>query len=60
MADAPLDAKTKGYTRRLFYVKKADAPETGKLTPERAVDPRTVFPGVRGKPPSGRTKQQQA
>ena len=56
MADAPRDPRTKGYTRRLFYLNDADARCLGPL-PDRVVDPRTVFPGIRGKPPSDRERQ---
>ena len=49
MADTPRDARTQRFTRRLFYVKSTDGPETSP--PTSAVDPRTVLPGVPGKPP---------
>lgn len=50
MPDAPRDPSTKGYTRRLFYLRTADV-AAGETTPDRAVDPKTVLPGVRGQSP---------
>ena len=48
MADAPRDPQTSRFTRRLFYLKEEDksdsCPPAG-----RAVDPRTILPGVAGK-----------
>ncbi len=46
-ADAPLDATHHGYRRRIFYLRSKD-PVEGR-PPSKAVDPRTVLPGVAGK-----------
>ena len=48
MADAPRDPHTQRFTRRLFYVKSTDGAETAP--PPSAVDPRSVLPGIAGKP----------
>jgi hypothetical protein len=50
MADTPRDSNTACYTRRLFYLKAED--NTLDSPPQHALDPRTVLPGVIGKPPS--------
>jgi hypothetical protein len=50
MPDAPRDPSTKGYTRRFFYLQNTDLAPGGS-TPDRAVDPKTVLPGVRGAAP---------
>ena len=46
MADAPRDPKTARFSRRLFYLKSTDTPETPP--PEHSVDPRSVLPGIAG------------
>jgi hypothetical protein len=48
MADAPRDARTGRFTRRLFYLKDTDHSLT--VPPERSVDPTSVMPGVAGEP----------
>jgi hypothetical protein len=50
MADTPRDARTLRFTRRLFYVKAGD--QALAEPPEHALDPRSVLPGVVGRPPS--------
>jgi len=50
MADTPRDPNTSRFTRRLFYLKADD--ELLSDPPERAVDPRSVMPGVAGISPS--------
>jgi hypothetical protein len=49
MADTPRDSRTSRFTRRLFYLKADD--EALMCPPEHAIDPRSVLPGVAGKPP---------
>lgn len=46
--NAPRDAQHKGFTRRVFYLTDADQQGAPGAVPPSAVDPRTVFPGVRG------------
>ena len=48
MADTPRDSRTARFTRRLFYLKANDASLV--TPPDRALDPKTVLPGVAGKP----------
>lgn len=50
MADTPRDSRTARFTRRLFYLKAED--DSVSAPPDRAVDPRSVLPGVPGKPPA--------
>jgi Family of unknown function (DUF6009) len=50
MADTPRDSRTARFTRRLFYLKVDD--ESLEVPPDRTVDPRSVLPGVSGKPPA--------
>ncbi len=50
MADAPRDAKTQRFARRLFYLKDSDRMDGSGSIPANAVDPRTVLPGVAGEP----------
>jgi hypothetical protein len=49
MADTPRDSKTARFTRRLFYLKAED--ESLSVPPDRALDPRSVLPGIAGSPP---------
>ena len=50
MADAPRDPETSRFTRRLFYLKPTD--HLDGPVPERAIDPRSVLPGVPGTRPA--------
>ncbi len=45
-ADAPVDSTTHGYRRRIFYLREEDPVEN--RPPGKAVDPRSVLPGVAG------------
>lgn len=49
MADTPRDSKTARFTRRMFYLKAGD--ESLIVPPDRALDPRSILPGVAGSPP---------
>lgn len=46
--NAPRNTRSKGYTRRVFYLTEADLQGTTGPRPQAAVDPRTVFPGICG------------
>lgn len=46
--NAPRNAQSKGYTRRVFYLRADDLGDAAGPTPRNAVDPKTVFPGVSG------------
>ena len=48
MPDAPRDAKTQRFARRLFYLKDSDRPIESVSVPTTAVDPRTILPGIAG------------
>jgi hypothetical protein len=50
MADAPRDAGSGRFTRRLFYLKSTDTPET--VPPLQALDPQSILPGTAGHPPT--------
>lgn len=54
MADAPRDAKTQRFARRLFYLKDSDRVDGSGSLPATAVDPRTILPGIAGEPVGGR------
>ena len=52
MADAPRDATTQRFARRLFYLKDSDPADESVSVPATAVDPRSVLPGVAGEAPA--------
>lgn len=52
MPDAPRDAKTQRFARRLFYLKDSDRPDKSASVPAAAVDPRSILPGRRGEAPA--------
>ncbi|MCH7727591.1 MAG: FHA domain-containing protein [Planctomycetes bacterium] len=55
--DARKDSVTRGYVRRVFYLKDSDVNPRVPGVPDSAVDPKTISPGVAGKrpqlPPAG-------
>ncbi|MCU0959150.1 MAG: DUF6009 family protein [Pirellulaceae bacterium] len=46
--NAPRNTRSKGYTRRVFYLRAVDLQDVAGAMPRNAVDPKTVFPGVNG------------
>lgn len=46
--NAPRNARSNGYTRRVFYLTTADLDGSVADVPSSAVDPKQVFPGVGG------------
>ncbi|MEO8497868.1 MAG: DUF6009 family protein [Planctomycetota bacterium] len=52
MPDAPRDAKTQRFARRLFYLKDSDRSDQADSIPTTAIDPRSILPGVAGEAPS--------
>lgn len=48
MPDAPRDANTQRFSRRLFYLKDSDLTGTTNTIPATAVNPRSILPGVAG------------
>ena len=52
MPDAPRDATTQRFARRLFYLKDCDVRDGFDAIPATAIDPRSVFPGVVGDAPA--------
>jgi hypothetical protein len=51
-AHAPRDPVTGGYVRRMFYLKPEDSQLNMNQFPPEGLDPRTILPGVPGRPPS--------
>lgn len=49
--DAPTDPETHHFTRRIFYLREEDSRLNLNAFPDGAVDPKTIFPGVEGRPP---------
>jgi len=52
MPDAPRDAKTQRFARRLFYLKDEDRADESVAIPVTAVDPRSILPGIVGEAPA--------
>ena len=52
MPDAPRDAKTQRFARRLFYLEDSDRPVNTVTVPTTAVDPRSILPGMAGEAPA--------
>lgn len=50
-ADAPRDATTKTFTRRIFYLTEADLLLNMNKIPYGVYDPKTILPGVMGEAP---------
>ncbi len=50
-ADAPRDANTKNFTRRLFYLTEDDLLLNLNQIPDGVYDPKTIIPGVMGDEP---------
>lgn len=48
MPDAPRDAKTQRFARRLFYLKDLDRSAGSGTIPNSAIDPRSILPGIVG------------
>jgi hypothetical protein len=51
--NAPRHPETRGYVRRVFFLKPSDMDEHRTSIPEAAVDPRTILPGVVGQTATG-------
>ena len=50
--NAPHSPDSNGYVRRVFYLKAHDMDGSRTHIPSSGLDPRTIFPGVVGEPPS--------
>ncbi len=47
-SDAPLDPISRGYVRRVFYLKSSDVGRHSGSVVRSAIDPKSVMPGVSG------------
>ena len=50
-SDAPRDATTKTFTRRLFYLTEDDLQLNLNQIPDGVYDPKTILPGITGRAP---------
>jgi hypothetical protein len=56
-ANAPQNPETRGYERRVFYLRDSDQHLNLNAVPEGGLDPRSIFPGVAGDRPQADSEQ---
>ena len=56
-ANAPLNPETKGYQRRVFYLRDSDQLLNLNNLPEGSLDPRSIYPGMEGESPKPDSEQ---